>query len=125
MSNDVAKWLIAGVFGLVAVLLWRAWQDKQASTQWPWVDGVILVCQAEQVSPDPHHELNHANWRLNLRYQYQVAGQTFTGDRLRAMAERFPTQADALVFEQQFKVGQRVKVFHDPAKPSSSVLIPG
>ena len=129
MNDDLAKWIVAAALALVAVLLWRAWQDKQASVDWPWVEGVITQCEAEVDSPDPHQGVGNQmlgmSWRLRLRYTYEVAGQPYTGDRLRAMAERFPTREEAVAYEQRFKVGQKVRVYHDPAKPSSSVLIPG
>jgi hypothetical protein len=115
MNDDLVKWIMGAVVALVAVLLWRAWQDKQASVDWPWVDGVVTQCEAEV----------GVSWRLRLRYDYEVGGTRYVGDRLRAMPERFPTKEDALVYEQRFKPGQKVRVFHDPAKPSSSVLIPG
>jgi hypothetical protein len=129
MNDDLVKWIVAAMLALVAALLWRAWQDKQASMDWPSVNGVITQCEAEVDSPDPHQEFGPkmpgVSWRLRLRYDYEVGGQHYTGDRLRAMPERFPTREDAAVFEQKFKVGQKVQVYHDPAKPSSSVLIPG
>jgi Protein of unknown function (DUF3592) len=129
MNEDWVKWIVGAALALVAVMLWRAWQDKQASVDWPWVEGVITHCEAEVDSPDPHQEfgpqMQGVSWRLRLRYTYEVGGTPYTGDRLRAMPERFPTKEEALVFEQRFQPGQKVRVHHDPAKPSSSVLIPG
>lgn len=124
MSTSI-KWVFLAVFCLVAVLLWRGWRDKQASAQWPFVDGVIQVCEAQEDVPYREHDMPQGQWRLNLRYTYEVAGQPYQGDRLRAMAERFPTEAQARQHEAAFRPGQRVKVYYDPAKPSSSVLIPG
>lgn len=123
--NTSIKWAFLAVFCLVAVLLWRGWRDKQASTQWPSVDGVIQVSEAQEDVPYREHDMPQGQWRLNLRYTYEVAGQPYQGDRLRAMAERFPTEAQARQHEAAFRPGQRVKVYYDPAKPSSSVLIPG
>jgi Protein of unknown function (DUF3592) len=129
MNEDWVKWIVGAALAMVAVLLWRAWQDKQASVDWPWVEGVITQCEAEVDSPDPHQEfgpqMQGVSWRLRLRYDYEVAGRLHTGDRLRAMPERFPNRDAAAAYEQRFKPGQKVRVYHDPAKPSSSVLIPG
>lgn len=129
MNDDLVKWIVAAVVALVAVLLWRAWQDKQASVDWPWVEGVVTHCEAEVDSPDPHQDfgpqMQGVSWRLRLRYDYEVGGMRHTGDRLRAMPERFHSREAAAEYEERFKPGQRVRVYHDPAKPSSSVLIPG
>ena len=109
----------------VAVFLWRNWQDKQASAQWPSVDGVIERCDAFPHLQDPHQEGAKAQWRLDLKYRYEVGGQPFHGTRLKAMAEHYPDEASVKAVCRRYATGQRVKVFHDPAKPERSVLEPG
>ncbi len=60
-----------------------------------------------------------------MRYRYTVNGTTHTGERLRAFGLHHLDEQQALKEIAPFPVGQKVKVYYDPAKPSSSVLIPG
>ncbi len=121
----LVKLFILGVFAVLAVLMWRGWQDRQASPSWPWVEGTITQSQTRRNVDDPHNELTHARWLLVVKYDYQVNGQTFTGDRVKALPEQIFTEDLALDALKSLGVGQRVRVYYDPAKPQSSVLQPG
>ena len=125
MGADIVKYIILAVFVIIGVLMWRAWQDKQASAAWPWVEGVVTHAEVEREMNDPHEGLTQVGWRLALRYDYTVGGQAYTGHRRQAMPERFPTEAQARRVLAPYPAGTRVKVFYDPAKPASSVLEPG
>jgi Protein of unknown function (DUF3592) len=121
----LVKLFIAGVFAVLAVLMWRGWQDRQASPGWPWVEGTITKAETKRSVDDPHGEITHAGWLLVIRYDYQVNGQRYTGDRVKALPEQFFSEESAQNALKAYGVGQRVKVYHDPAKPQSAVLQPG
>lgn len=123
--DSLVKAVMVAALVAVGVFLWRNWQDRQASPQWPAVSGVIERCDAFPHLQDPHQEGAHPQWRLALRYRYEVSGQTFTGNRLGAMARHYPDEAAVQAVCQRYPVGQRVQVFHDPAQPERSVLEPG
>ena len=125
MFPALVKLFIAAVCVVVAVLLWRGWQDRKASPAWPSVDGTILQSDVRQEHPDPLGELSGNGWLLMVRYRYEVAGQVYEGNRVRALPERFFDEASARAALQPYPVGARVKVHHDPAAPASSVLQPG
>lgn len=125
MIELLIKTAIALVFVVIAVLMWRGWQDKKASVQWPWVEGTVVVSDIVRHAPDPHDDLRHVGWLLKVEYDYSVGGQTYRGNRVRALPERFFTEADAHQALAAYPVGSKVKVFHDPAQPASSVLKPG
>ena len=126
MPDTLGKYIVVAFVLAFAFLAWRAWQIKQASPNWPYVEGEMLVAKARarnetgEQSGTPTHE-----WFTEVRYRYTVNGTTYTGDRLRALGLNHFDEQQALQELAPFPVGQKVKVYCDPAKPSSSVLIPG
>ncbi len=124
-TDSLFKAVMAAALLAVGLFLWRNWQDRQASTQWPSVNGVIERCEAFPHLQDPHQEGAHPQWRLDLRYRYEVGGQSHTGTRLGAMARHYPDEAAVRAVCERYPVGTRVKVFHDPAHPDRSVLETG
>jgi len=126
MPDDIGKYLIIALLAGFAFLTWRAWQIKQASPNWPFVEGEILAARARAHNETGDHRgtLKH-EWFPEVRYRYTVNGVTYTGDRLRAFGQNHLDEQQALQELAPFPVGQKVKVYYDPSKPTSSVLIPG
>lgn len=126
MPDDLGKLLLGALALGIAWLVWQSWRIGQASPEWPHVMGEMLEARARAYnetgdsSGTPTHE-----WFTEVRYRYSVNGQTYTGTRLRAFGRRHMDEAQAQAELAPFPVGKPVKVFYDPAKPESSVLIPG
>lgn len=126
MPDDLGKYLIIAFIVGAVYLAWHAWQIKSASPNWPSVEGEMLVAKARARNETgdqqgtPTHE-----WFTEVRYRYTVNGVTYTGDRLRAFGRNHFDEQQALQELAPFSVGQKVRVYYDPAKPGSSVLIPG
>ena len=126
MPDDLGKYLIIAILATMAVLAWRAWQIKQRSPNWPYVEGEMLEARARahNETGDQHGTPTH-HWFTEVRYRYTVNGQTYTGNRLRAFGLNHFDEQQALQEIAPFQPGTKVKVYYDPADPSSSVLIPG
>ncbi|HYR24700.1 MAG TPA: DUF3592 domain-containing protein [Aquabacterium sp.] len=126
MSEDIGKYIVIAFVLLFGFLFWRAWQIRQHSPQWPFVEGEITVSrvytrsQYGAAATDPNQD-----WLVEVNYRYQVNGQSYTGNRLTAFGRNPVSQQDAEAEIAPFPVGARVKVYYDPAKPSVSVLSPG
>lgn len=125
MLEIVVKLFIAVVLTILAVLMWRGWQDRKASPDWPTVEGVITHADVKRDVDDPNNELTHVGWHLAVKYSYQVQGKSLQSDRVQALPERFFDEASARQALAAYPVGARVKVHYNPAKPGSSVLKPG
>lgn len=121
----IVKTVLIVVFIVVAVLMWRGWQDRKASPQWPTVEGVITRAELRREYDDPMGEISHNGWLLDVQYEYSVQGERHQGTRVRALPERFYSEEAARAALAPYPVGQRVQVHHDPARPGSSVLVPG
>jgi hypothetical protein len=126
MPDDIGKYLLIAFIIGFGFLAWRSWQIKQASPTWPFVEGEMLESRvrAHNETGDQHGTLAR-EWFTEVRYRYTVDGVSYTGNRLRAFGPRHTDEQQALQELAPFPVGQKVKVYYDPAKPSSSVLIPG
>lgn len=126
MSDDIGKYIVIGFVLLFGALAWRAWQIRQHSPEWPYVMGEVTVSRAysqndfgEDVGTPSHR------WQTEVQYRYEVNGIPMTGKRLRAFGRHHFTQEEAEAEIAPFPVGKQVKVYYDPAKPGTSVLIPG
>jgi len=126
MSDDLGKILLLAIVLIAGFFGWRAWDIKRASPQWPSVDGVMLTAQPRSMNANPAEpEASQHDWVAEVRYAYTVDGKAYTGDRLQAFGRRYMTRDEVLKELAPFPVGATVKVYHDPAKPEVSVLIPG
>lgn len=126
MSGDIGKFIVIGFVLLFGALAWRAWHIRQYSPQWPYVMGEITLSRAysqndfgEDVGTPSHR------WQTEVQYRYEVNGAPLKGNRLRAFGRHHFTQEEAEAEIAPFPVGMRVKVFYDPARPATSVLVPG
>ena len=107
-------------------MAWRAWQIKQASPRWPSVEGEVLVSRARPYNEQPYEpEAGKHDWMAEVRYRYSVNGIGHEGNRLQAFGRHYFSREEAEQALAPYPVGARVKVFHDPARPDVSVLIPG
>lgn len=126
MPDDLGKYLIIAFLLGLGYLAWHAWGVQRASPSWPFVEGEMLEARARarnetgDQSGVPTHE-----WFTEVRYRYTVDGVAYTGDRLRAFGRNHFDEQQAMDEIAPFQPGRKVKVYYDPAKPSSSVLIPG
>lgn len=126
MPDQLGKVIIAAFLLAMAVLAWRAWQIKQASPRWPSVEGEVLVSRARPYNEQPYEpEAGKHDWMAEVRYRYSVNGVSHEGNRLQAFGRHYFSREEAELALAPYPVGARVKVFHDPARPDVSVLIPG
>jgi hypothetical protein len=55
-------------------------------------------------------------------YRFSIAGREFRGDRLEIPARRRSTRDQALREIGDYRPGEKITVFYDPADPSQSVI---
>lgn len=126
MPDDIVKYIIIGFVLFFGVLAWRAWQIQQHSGQWPYVMGEVTVSRTHSPMPESdEYNTAHHRWQTEVQYRYEVAGVPYQGNRLRAFGIQHFSLAEAEAEIADFPVGAKIKVYYDPAKHSTSVLIPG
>jgi Protein of unknown function (DUF3592) len=126
MPDQLGKYIAAAFVLAFCFLAWRAWQIKQASPQWPSVEGEITESRARPFNAQSGEpEAGKNDWMAEVRFRYSVQGVTHEGNRLQAFGRHYFSREEAEQALAPYPVGARVKVFHDPAQPEVSVLIPG
>ncbi|MDE2400532.1 MAG: DUF3592 domain-containing protein [Burkholderiales bacterium] len=126
MSDDFGKYLLIGFVLLFGVLIWRAYQVSRASPQWPSTQGEILVSRARAQHEDNGlRGVSKQEWDVEVQYRYSVNGVEYQNNCLQAFGRHYFDEQQTLAALAPFPVGATVKVFYDPGKPQSSVLIPG
>ena len=88
---------------------------------WPSVDGVLDVCQVQDVSTSR----NGPSFKLRVAYHFEVAGKPFHGDRLTPLGAPQESVEDALKRASALPPGQPRRVFYNPADPKENCLEPG
>jgi hypothetical protein len=101
-------------------------EAKRAAQAWPSVTGVVLSAQVEtQTSWDSTSGADSTSFHPSITYEYEVNGQRYRGDRLRASDGFYsmgmlPGSAQAAV--DRYRPGAPVTVYYNPQNPHESVL---
>jgi hypothetical protein len=113
-------YLLVGIFlvgaaGFTAYVSARSLVEANASTHWPSVPGRITSSRTVMITG------RHGSSGADIRYSYSVGGSRFDGSRLEVVSYSSNTSyaSDAVA---EFREGQDVPVYYDPARPERSVL---
>ena len=117
---SIEQWLpgSVGVLLCVWVAVWFARLGFRAvgARSWPAVQGHVVSCVIERG--------RRMSARARIRYEYQVEGQTLSGDTLFFGDFFDANQAIAEERAQAYPVGRKVVVRHHPTRLSVSCLEP-
>jgi hypothetical protein len=107
--------------------LWWLGAKGDASTAWPSAVGSVLESRMEQRQVNAGGERDNT-WEYfpQLRYQYQVQGQTYHSTN-----RRFPnpgysrSQQEVAAILARYPAGAQVRVYYNPANPAEACLETG
>ncbi len=110
-----------GVFLIVYSV--RSRKKAEASQSWPSTIGRITVAEVKQsASTDDDGRTSYAYYP-SVAYEYQVAGQTYTGKRIAFGGVHASGSSSKAAAElARFPVGGQVTVYYNPEKPGEAVL---
>jgi hypothetical protein len=116
--------VIAGITIAVAVLLLafaiRNWRRGAATSAWPQTEAEIV---RSFVAVDKSTDAD--TFTATIEYEYQVAGISHRGARVRYGAYASSNRGAAERAVAAFRVGSRCPVFVNPANPKDAVLLRG
>jgi hypothetical protein len=94
----------------------RSWSSRL----WPQAEATILSSTLAY-----HFGRGGPSYTPTVSYSYQIAGQTYTGDKIDCFEPSYMFKARGWRRLAPYGVGSRVKVSYDAERPSLSVLEPG
>jgi len=104
-----------GLSGDFALKAFRAWQTLD------WEEGSAEMLSSGAGAPDGPRSRCYPP---RAAYSYSAEGKQFTGQRVRA-TDSCMSGNELREFQAEFKKGETVDVYYDPARPSEAVLQPG
>lgn len=114
-------------FGLIIAGVWLSWRAfaprirSRAAQGWPVVDGEVLeIDLGEEFLRTATGKVGTGFFPV-VRYKYSVNGRSYESDRI-TFAKGSLDFIIASNVRDEFKVGGKVKVYYNPAKPEQSVL---
>lgn len=116
--------LACGIFGIFFL------RDGFASSAWPTADGTVIgtAVRTSIVGTGRRYAGRRSReYYAEVTYRYAVDGESYTSSRF-AMGEtqrKHSERGDALADARRFRTGSTIKVYYDPADPSSAILSPG
>lgn len=115
--------VLAGVGVYMIVVSLRSRKKAESSQAWPHTLGQVVRAEVKRTSNTDDDGHISYTYHPEVEYTYEVAGQTYSSQRLMFGAIRaYNTTAKAQRTLARYPVGSQVTVYYDPAKPADSVL---
>jgi hypothetical protein len=114
--------LLGVLFLWIGLVMWKRIKRVQdfASTK-----GVVLEAAVEEhvsVETEDGEEVRSVSYSPKIRYEYEVQGQRYEGDRYDILRLRTSDRARVQEIVAQYPVGQECTVHYNPQNPQESVL---
>lgn len=133
LLKSLIGWIFVVVFTFVGVIFlalggYEFWQGLKTK-DWPAAPGTILESEIESKSSTSRSSRRGSrrdtDYRVKLRYSFEVAGQKLEGTRLQYGDKSHDERSTAMQEKSRYPVGKEVQVYYDPTNPISSVLVKG
>jgi hypothetical protein len=92
----------------------------KASNNWATTNGKLTKLQLWGKRRVDGEMVDSEN--VSIKYQYEVNGKTFTGNRTAFYTLHYP---ETVGFAERYPQGSTVSVFYNPTNPAESVIVPG
>lgn len=110
-------WIVTTTLIIVGYITFNNFLLSYQSQYWPITQGIVTdssIYGSLGKGSGTHPEIH---------YQFQIQGQTYTGDKLDFGGDR-EYIGDAANFVAQYPVGTKIKIYYDSNSPKNSVLFP-
>lgn len=108
-------------FGVVLIAIGVSSYRRTTLTQsWPSTEGTVVATNIGR-----YNDEGTIRFAPEVDYEYRVDGQTYKSSQIRPeVFISFLDEDEAKRFLQEYALGNKVKVFYDPATPSKAVIEP-
>ena len=116
--------------GLVFTLIgsFQIYQGRKTQS-WPSAPGRVISSEIESSSSTSRSpgrtSRSDTDYRVRVRYSYEVAGQKLEGKRLQYGYGSHDERSSAKKEQSRYPSGKEVQVYYDPKNPKDSVLVRG
>ena len=133
MKYDVPLLLRYGGIGLlfvgilVVLMTGLAWVGARHAQTWPAVEGRVIRSEidvSKKIVPLDRIRRTHVEfYALRIKYEYEVDGQRFTGDRVTLAANPCGyDRAEVERWTRKYPLGAKIPVHYSPTHPEHSVV---
>ncbi len=112
--------IMAAIFGYALVQMSMTRLPRLGSEAWPTTTGRVLA-----TSVNPFEKEGGTSYQPVVNYEYEVGGQSFTGEATWQDLDSYPSQYLAERVLWAYPTGGAITVYYNPREPSRSVLVPG
>lgn len=112
---------IAGFLAFGPLMLWwtaKEWRMSEAAQGWPTTEGRITSSSVQNKGGGEFPSY----YEINIRYEYLVEGQAYTGDKMLFGRQRFDREKDAEATRGKYLPTAKVPVYFNPASPDEATL---
>ena len=107
---------------IIALVLAASMKAKNAAKNWPTAQGMIESAELELQRGSRSGGVPSQYFKPQVRYNYRVGEQTYTGERLDFSSRAYQSEEKANQRLAAYRAGSEVTVHYDPADPSKAVL---
>lgn len=118
-------WVIGLVVALLALAGWMGWEvyPGLAGSIWPTTEATVRSLKMVYKAKSIDDVNNPKNYWLELEYDYQVNGKTYTGTTYNT-ASNSVSPSEAAEVQQTLQPGTKCKVHYSPLIPAYSIVKP-
>ncbi|MBN1310316.1 MAG: DUF3592 domain-containing protein [Anaerolineae bacterium] len=123
LSTNIIIPLILIIIGLVMLFIYfRSLLQARASEGWPTAQGTVLESWVRRSSSTDSDGGTSHRYYPEVRYQYQVMGREFQGDRMAFGPRQRGNRSAAEKVVAGYPAGESVTVYYQPDQPASAIL---
>jgi hypothetical protein len=128
-SSSVALWILAAVFGTIAVpfvlIARRVFALDRVIATWPRAPGEVTSSHVDVSTrtrrDEEGYDHRYQAYEPIVRYTYTVAGRTYPGTNIGRVAYTTDKSSAQAILD-RYPPGRRVEVIHDPSDPATAYL---
>lgn len=113
--------IICSVFILIGIFQVKKGYE---SLSWPSVKGIVTSSEIEESHSSSHKKSSSAKWSVELKYQYTIEGNEYSGTRITYKGIDSSHQG-AIELSKKYSIGKHVMVYYNPENKAEAVLVQG
>ncbi|QQL45099.1 DUF3592 domain-containing protein [Sulfuriroseicoccus oceanibius] len=111
--------IIAAMGGAFIALMWNGYQKVR--TTYTWTEHPCLILES-RIIEDSRVPNALPEYRIDVRYTYEIDGTRYTGDQVRTRVRRLKEKEKLTGFAESIPAGTQTVCYVDPTDPTNAIL---